>query len=243
MRNEYFAVIVPMANEEKDFHRFTDALKKVLNELKSGNVYLIIDNASKDQTLHFAEKLAKDDSRFVAIWAPENRHVADAYIRGYKDALNKGHQIIIEMDAGMSHDPSFLPAFLKAFDEGYDCVYGSRFIKGGAMVNSPLNRIIFSKFGTWFSNLLLGTNLYDMTSGYQGFRTEIVRKFVNYDLRSVAHFYQTELRYLLRKYSYKEIPITYHATSSGVSNQSIKNSLAVLFYYFFFRVKGKAKSI
>ncbi len=243
MQHENFAVIVPMANEEKGFDYFTDALKKVLNGLQSGTVYLIVDKASQDQTLHLSQKLAAEDNRFVAVWAPENKHVADAYIRGYKEALNGGHQIIIEMDAGMSHDPTALPFFLNVFNEGYDCVYGSRFIEGGAMVNSPWKRIFFSKFGTRLANLLLGTDLYDMTSGYQGFRAEVVREFVHYNLRSVAHFYQTELRYLLRNYNYKEIPITYQSTSSGVSNQSIQNSLAVLLYYFLLRVRGKAISI
>jgi dolichol-phosphate mannosyltransferase len=243
MPSENFAVIVPMANEEKDFYLFTDSLQKVLDKLNAGTVYLIIDKASKDQTLEFCNKLAKMDPRFVSVWSPENRHVADAYIRGYKEALSQGHQIIIEMDAGMSHDPSSLSVFIDEFKQGYDCVFGSRFINGGSMIHSPWHRKFVSKFGTWLANLLLGTNLHDMTSGYQGFRAEVVKKFVEYDFRSVAHFYQTELRYLLRKYNYKEIPITYHSTSSGISNQSLLNSLKVLLYYFFLRLSGKGKVI
>lgn len=232
-----------MANEQKDFHRFTDSLIKTLDELKSGTVYLIIDKASKDQTLQLAEKLALEDNRFVAVWAPENRHVVDAYIRGYKEAFNKGHSFIIEMDAGLSHDPSALPLFLNALKEGYDCTFGSRFIPGGLMDNASWKRLFFSKFGTRLANLLLGTKLHDMTSGYQGFRAEIVGQFIHYQLRSRTHFYQTELRYLLRNYKAKEIPVSYQPTSSGVGYQSLFNALAVLAYYFFSRLSLKPKVI
>ncbi len=243
MTSENFAVIIPLANEEEDFHRFTDALKKTLNQLKTGTVYLIVDEASKDNTYQYCKQLSEEDSRFITIWAPENRHVADAYIRGYQEAYNIGHPIIIEMDAGLSHDPSALPLFLTTFNEGYDCVFGSRFIEGGAMVNAPWKRIFFSKFGSRIANLLLGTKLVDMTSGYQGFRAEVVSKFIKYKLRSTAHFYQTELKYLLREYNAKEIPITYQPTSAAISNRSLSNALSVFCFYFFSRIFGNAKMI
>jgi len=85
--------------------------------------------------------------------------------------------------------------------------------------------------------------MYDMTSGYQGFHSTIVKKFIDYKLLSKAHFYQTELRYLLRRTRFAEIPIHYRAPSPNVSKKAIYNSFYVLFYYFFLRLKFKAPVI
>jgi dolichol-phosphate mannosyltransferase len=238
-----FAIVIPMANEQKDFHPFVDALAKELDMLGCGKVYLIIDNVSKDNTLELCNNLSASDNRFTTVWAPENKNIVDAYIRGYKEALKNKHDFIIEMDAGLSHDPRALPMFLRVLNEGNECAFGSRFINGGSICDSSRRRVFLSKFGTILSNLLLGTKMYDTTSGYQGFHADIVEKFVVYNLLSKAHFYQTELRYLLRKTCYAEIPIHYRAPSPSVSKKAILNSIKVLAHYFFLRLKFKAPII
>lgn len=238
-----FAVIIPMANEHEDFHPFVSSLTEELNRLECGRVYLIVDKASKDNTLELCNSLSTTDNRFVTVWAPENKNVVDAYIRGYKEALINKHEIIIEMDAGLSHDPKALPMFLRVLNEGNECAFGSRFTNGGSICDSNWKRTFLSKSGTILSNLLLGTKMHDMTSGFQGFHANIVEKFVDYGLLSKAHFYQTELRYLLRKSNYIEIPIHYRAPSPSVSKKAIYNSFDVLFYYFFLRLKLKAPII
>jgi len=227
-----WAVVIPMANEESEFKLFTDELIMVLNRLQSGTVYLIVDTVSKDRTLELCRELSATDKRFITVYAPENKNVVDAYIRGYKEAYKNGHDIIIEMDAGMSHDPKAIPMFLRVLNEGNECAFGSRFINGGSMVKSPPSRVFLSRTGTFLSNVLLGTKMYDMTSGYQGFHAAIVKKIIEYPLLSKAHFYQTEVRYLLRKSKYAEIPIHYQAPSPSVSKKAIKNSLQVLWHYF-----------
>ena len=238
-----FAVIIPMANEEEDFHPFISSLTKALNILASGKVYFVVDRASKDSTLKLCKGLSATDNRFITVWAAESRNVVDAYITGYKKALSKKHEIIIEMDAGLSHDPKALPMFLRVLNEGNECAFGSRFINGGSICNSNWKRTFLSRFGTILSNLLLGTKMHDMTSGFQGFHANIVEKFVEYKLLSKAHFYQTELRYLLRKSRYAEIPIHYQTPSPSVSKKAIYNSFHVLFHYFVLRLKFKSPII
>lgn len=232
-----------MANESEDFNPFVSSLTKVLDKLNCGKIYFVVDNVSKDNTLELCKKLSAADDRFVTIWSPENKNVVDAYIRGYKEAVINKHDYIIEMDAGMSHDPSALPMFLRVLNEGNECAFGSRFINGGSICDSTWKRTLLSKFGTILSNILLGTKMYDMTSGYQGFHVQIVEKFLAYKLLSKAHFYQTELRYLLRKTRYAEIPIHYRAPSPSVSKKAIYNSFSVLFHYFFLRLQFKSKII
>jgi dolichol-phosphate mannosyltransferase len=229
-----------MANEAKDFSPFISSLSAVFDRLESGKAYLVVDNVSKDNTLELCEKLSLSDSRFITVWSPGNRNVVDAYLSGYREALRNRHEFIIEMDAGMSHDPATLPDFLQALNAGYDCVFGSRFIAGGSIRDSSRKRYFLSKSGTILANLLLGSKMHDMTSGYQGFGAATVERFLDYKLLSKAHFYQTELRYLLRKTRHIEIPIHYKAPSPSISKKAIYNSLYVLFYYFILRLKGKA---
>ena len=238
-----FAVVIPMANEEQEFVPFVSSLTSVLDMLEGGRVYFIVDTVSNDNTFALCTALSAQDPRFVTVWSPENKNVVDAYLRGYRTALDNKHEFIIEMDAGLSHDPKALPMFLRVLNEGNECAFGSRFINGGSICDSTWKRTFLSKVGTILANMLLGSKMYDMTSGYQGFHAAIVEKFLARPLLSKAHFYQTELRYLLRKTRYAEIPIHYRAPSPSVSKKAIYNSLEVLFRYFFLRLRGNAPVI
>lgn len=244
MNNKTFAVVIPLANEEDTFDKFTSRLIETLDSIvQKSTVYMVIDNVSKDNTLQLCKELSARDSRFVTVWAPENRNVVDAYIRGYKEALKGNFDYIIEMDGGLSHDPHALPMFIRNLNEGHNCVYGSRFINGGSIFDSNWKRSVLSRGGTILSNMLLGTGMKDMTSGYMGFHADVARKFVEYDLLSKAHFYQTEVRYLLRKERSIEVPIHYMAPSPRVSDKAIKNSFSVLFHYFLLRLKNKSVTL
>lgn len=238
-----WALVIPLANEGAEFDGFVEALRLMLDRLASGTVYFVVDQVSKDNTLALAQSLEARDGRFRTIWAPEDRNVVDAYIRGYREAYDRGHELIIEMDAGLSHDPRALPMFLRVLNEGNECAFGSRFINGGSITESSYRRTFLSKAGTVLSNMLLGTTMYDMTSGYQGFHRNVVGRFLAYELRSKAHFYQTELRYLLRFTRFAEIPIHYKAPSPRVSQGAILNSIAVLLYYFKRRILFNAPRV
>lgn len=238
-----WAVIIPMANEETEFWPLVRVLTSMLDRLASGTVYFVIDHASKDNTLTLARTLAAQDLRYKVVFEPQNRNVVDAYLAGYRAALAGGHAFIIEMDAGLSHDPRALPMFLRILNEGNECAFGSRYINGGSMAESSAFRRFLSGFGSVVANMLLGTRLKDMTSGYQGFHSYVVEAFLEYPLRSTAHFYQTELRYLLRHTRFMEVPIHYAAPSPSVSTKAITNSITTLCYYVIKRLTGKAPAV
>jgi dolichol-phosphate mannosyltransferase len=128
-----WAATIPMANEEEDFVPFVSLLTRVMDVIGTGKVYFVIDNASKDKTLEMARDLEVKDPRFEVIWAPDNKNVVDAYLKGFQVAYDRGHDIIIEMDAGLSHDPRAIPMYLRVLNEGNECAFGSRFIKDGSM--------------------------------------------------------------------------------------------------------------
>lgn len=229
--NNDWALIIPMANESKEFDDLVQVLAFVMDKLETGKIYFIVDKASTDNTLELCKNLAAKDLRFEAIWAPENRNVVDAYLRGYQIALHNKHKFILEMDAGLSHDPRAIPMFLRVLNEGNECAFGSRNMNGGSNADSPFRRRFISTFGTVLANIFLGTRMSDMTSGFQGFHANVVRAFLDYGLKSKAHFYQTELRYLLRNTRYMEVPIHYRAPSPSVSKNALKDSLKVFLYY------------
>ncbi len=241
--NNDWAVVIPMANEEDTFAELISVLTPVLDLLDSGVVYFVVDKASLDRTLELCKNQSSSDSRYRTIWAPENKNVVDAYLRGYREALNAGHQFIIEMDAGLSHDPRALPMFIRVLNEGNECAFGSRNINGGSNADSPFRRRFISTGGTILANIFLGTKMKDMTSGFQGFHANVVKAFLDYGLRSKAHFYQTELRYLLRNTRYMEVPIHYRAPSPSVSDKALQDSFKMFRHYILQHWMGKKPAI
>lgn len=238
-----WAAVIPLANEESDLPQLVKVLREAMDQVCGGKAYFIVDTVSKDRTRELCEQFSASDPRLVTVWMPQNRNVVDAYVNGFREALKGGHKLFIEMDGGLSHDPRAIPAFLRALNEGNDCAFGSRYINGGSMVDSPFARRFLSKGGTILAKILLGSRLADMTSGYQGFHREVLEKIVAYPLRSRAHFYQTELRHILRNQKLIEVPIHYRAPSPSVSQGAIKNSIAVLLHYFLLRMTRNSPSL
>lgn len=133
------------------------------------------------------------------------------------------------MDGGMSHLPEELPRFLEKLEEGYECVWGTRFMKGGEMKNLPLYRRFLSKGGTLLSNFVLGTHLRDMTSGFEAFTREVMEEMNLDAILSRGHMYQTEMRYYCRNKKTVEVPIHYVGGESSLKGSSVTEALRLLF--------------
>ena len=221
-RSEKLGVVVPLANEEDVVEEF---LRRVLAHLApQDSVFCVLDNVSRDSTRGKIEAFAERDPRVVLVWAPENRCVVDAYFRGYRAALAAGCDWILEMDGGMSHLPEEIPLFLAAMAQGAEFAAGSRFIEGGSHTGR-LSRRWLSKGGTVLANLVLGTRMRDMTSGFECFAREALEQVVAKGVRSKAHFFQTAIRFMLRHRRWVEIPITYSAPSSTVGKDKVLEAL------------------
>ncbi len=214
-------VVVPLANEEKTVEGL---LQRILKQLSPNDkVYCIIDNASRDNTLQKVQQIAQTDPRVVAVWAPENRCVVDAYVRGYREAISANCQWILEMDGGLSHCPEEIPLFISAMQQGIDFAAGSRFIKGGSHIGSFSRRFV-SKAGTVLANLMLKTRMHDMTSGFECFTHKALSYVLEQGINSKAHFFQTEIRYMLRDWNWQEIPINYTNPSKSLGKSPITDA-------------------
>ena len=133
------------------------------------------------------------------------------------------------MDGGGSHMPSEIPQFLDKLEEGYDCVWGSRFMKGGSMREQVWYRRFLSRGGTILSNLVLGTKLEDMTSGFEGFQRKVLEEMKLDCFMSTGHMYQTEMRFYCRNLKTIEVPIHYVGSASSLKASSVTEALRLLF--------------
>ena len=217
---------MPVANEEATMGT---VIEEIL-ALPYDNLYLypVVDDYSKDRTAQII-KSYENTGRVRCIYYPESKGVISCYLEGYRQALLDGAECVLEMDGGGSHQPSEIPQFLEKLEEGYDCVWGSRFTKGGVMSHQPLYRKILSSGGTILANVVLGTKLKDMTSGFEGFQAPVL-KSMNLDrFLSTGHMYQTEMRFYCRKLNCVEVPIHYIGGDSSLKWSSVTEALKILF--------------
>lgn len=224
----HLAVVCPMANEVNSAEAFVNQVLQQCQGFKSVTMFAILDRVSNDGTLDVLLSLAQREQRLSIVWAPENRCVVDAYVRGYKEALYANCDWILEIDAGFSHQPEDIPQFFEKMAQGYDCVFGSRFCPNGQITDSSLKRRFISQCGTLMTNGLLGSNLKDMTSGFELFTADTLRYLLGRGVRSRFHYFQTEIRVYCHCFRIAEVPIHYKAASPSVSFSALIDSLKVL---------------
>lgn len=220
-------IVMPVANEE-------GTMEKILDEILAlpyDNLYIypVIDSYSKDRTEEIIRKKASQSEKVKCIFYKESKGVISCYLEGFRQALADGAERILEMDGGGSHLPSEIPQFLQRMEEGYDCVWGSRFMKGGSMRQQPLYRRILSQGGTFLANMVLGTKLKDMTSGFEGFQRKVLENMDLDAFLSIGHMYQTEMRFYCRNLRTIEVPIHYVGSASSLKSSSVTEALRLLF--------------
>lgn len=234
-------VVCPMANERDTAVRFAEEVLETCAPFgfESATFYAVLDRVSRDGTLELLRDLEKRRADFRVVWAPENRSVVDAYLRGYREALDAGCDWVLEIDGGYSHQPSDIPRLFGKMLEGYDCVFGSRFCAGGRITDSSFKRRVISRGGTLLANALLGTKLYDMTSGFELFSRAALQHVLERGVRSRGHFFQTEIKAHCHAFRIAEVPIHYRAASASVNNTVLKDAFRNLWRLFRARLSGE----
>jgi len=218
---------MPVANEEATMEGLLDKIM----QLPYDNLYVypVFDSYSKDRTEEIVKEMEKKYNRIKLLFHKESRGVITCYLYGFKIALEDGAERIIEMDGGGSHLPTEIPQFIDKLDEGYDCVWGSRFIPGGDITNHPWYRRILSSGGTVLANMVLGTKLKYMTSGFEGFQRKTLEMMDLDAFLSLGHIYQTEMRFYCRNLKTIEVPINYIGSQSSIKLKSVTEALKLLF--------------
>ncbi|MBO0595947.1 polyprenol monophosphomannose synthase [Nesterenkonia sp. E16_7] len=201
-----------------------DALPGTVERLRAAvptSDVLIVDDNSPDGTGDFAEELADQDPQINVLHRKAKNGLGGAYIAGFHWGLERGYDVLVELDADGSHQPEQLPKLLAKIDEA-DLVIGSRWVPGGSVVNWPLHRVAISRAGSLYSRTLLGLKVRDITAGFRVFRRSVLEEIDLGSIESVGYGFQVDMTFRVASMgkTIAEVPITFVERTQGESKMS-----------------------
>ncbi|MEP7384276.1 MAG: polyprenol monophosphomannose synthase [Gemmatimonadota bacterium] len=211
-------VIVPTYNERENILRLIDA---VLGQDARIDV-LVVDDGSPDGTGELVDGRVATDTRVHVIHRAHKMGLGTAYLAGFRWALQHDYELIFEMDADFSHDPSHLPQFIESSGDA-DVVLGSRYREGKVtVVNWPMNRLLLSYGANIYARIVTGLPLYDATGGFKCFHRKVLESIDLSDVRSNGYAFQIEMSFRAWRKGFRivEIPIVFVDRSEGESKMS-----------------------
>lgn len=212
-------MVTPTYDERHNLPAFIQA---VFGVLPAANI-LVVDDASPDGTGDVADEIAARDERVKVLHRPAKLGLGTAYLQAFELGLaDPKYQRFFEMDADLSHDPSYLPYFLTALDQGADAVIGSRNIPGGGVQGWGVGRHVLSRGGSIYSRVILNAGIRDLTSGYKAFTRHALETIELSRVRSNGYSFQIEMTYraLQRGLRVVEVPIVFVDRRAGQSKMS-----------------------
>jgi dolichol-phosphate mannosyltransferase len=211
-------VVIPTYLEAENI---ADVLGRVRSAAPHVDV-LVVDDSSSDGTADLARATGKELGQIDVLVRPAKGGLGPAYRAGFERGFAEGYEVIVQMDADLSHDPAALPELLTKVDEGADIAIGSRYVAGGNIPHWPFARRALSRIGNLYVFLVLGMKVRDATSGYRAYRAGLLEKVVADATKATGYGFQVELAYRGRRRGAKivEVPITFNDRVRGVSKMS-----------------------
>ena len=213
-----FLVIVPTYDERENISQI---VPQILDQDVRLDV-LVVDDNSPDGTGDVVDALSAQDARVHILHRPKKHGLGKAYLAGFRWALDRGYELVIEMDADFSHRPEELPAFIAAAEE-VDVVVGSRYVDGRVtVINWPMSRLLISYFGCWYARTITGLKIRDATGGFTCWRRRVLEGMDLGAIESNGYAFQIELKFRAwkRGFTLREIPIVFSERESGDSKMS-----------------------
>ncbi|MDX6574064.1 MAG: dolichol-phosphate mannosyltransferase [Blastocatellia bacterium] len=184
---------------------------------------VVVDDESEDGTGALADELSRQQpQKIFVIHRPRKDGLGRAYVAGFKFALARDYEVVMQMDADFSHDPSYLPQFLEQIRD-HDLVLGSRYVNGISVVNWDLKRLILSRAATGYVRFITRLPLTDATSGFKCWRREVLEAIDLEKIFSSGYLFQVEMSYRTyqRKFRIAEIPIIFVERRLGRSKMDL----------------------
>ncbi len=216
-------LILPTYNEAENLERIVTAALGVLNDAApDGHRVLVVDDGSPDGTGAIADRLASERPDEVEVLhRPAKAGLGQAYLAGFRHALDHGADRLFEMDADFSHDPNDLARLLAATADA-DLAIGSRYVDGGSVEGwGPVRRVV-SRGGCWYAEHVLGLPVRDLTGGFKCYRREVLEAIDLDTVRSQGYAFQVELTFRAVRHGFrvKEVPIVFRDREAGTSKMS-----------------------
>lgn len=213
-------VIIPTYNEIENIEKMI----RTVFALPTPFHLLIVDDNSPDKTAEMVKSLQKTFPEQLFLLEREGKlGLGTAYIAGFKYALEKGYQYIIEMDCDFSHNPNDLSKLYQACknNEG-DVAVGSRYVANGGFQNWPFIRVLMSKFASYYVQFILQLNVKDSTAGFVCYKKEVLEKIDFDHIRFVGYAFQIEMKFKAKNKGFKivEVPIVFTDRTLGDSKMS-----------------------
>lgn len=233
-------IIIPTYNERDNVPRL---LREIFSLYPETNV-LVIDDNSPDDTAEEVKKLQEEFRGKLFLEERESKQgLGTAYIRGFRYAIDRGYDFIFEMDADFSHPPKDLAQLYRACaEERYDVSIGSRYVKGGSVLNWPTGRVLMSYYASIYVRLITWMPIRDTTAGFVCYKRQVLES-INLDkIKFVGYAFQIEMKYAAWKLGFKikEVPITFSdrvegnsKMSKGIFNEAARGVLKMKWRSFF----------
>ncbi len=210
-------IITPTYNERENI----EILLALIHSASPATHVLVVDDNSPDGTGEFVEALSKDEHWVRVLKRPGKMGLGTAYCAGFEWALEHDYDVVIQMDADLSHNPDMIQPFLAEIKD-HDLIIGSRYLKGVNVVNWPLSRLILSWSANIYAKVITGVPVWDMTGGFKCWRREVLQALDIQSLKSEGYSFQIEttFRAYSKGYRVKEVPIVFVDRTIGESKMS-----------------------
>jgi dolichol-phosphate mannosyltransferase len=210
-------IVIPTYDERENLEPILARVRASVPEVD----VLVVDDGSPDGTGELADRLAAQDDQVSVLHRTAKAGLGAAYLHGFAVALERGYDVIGELDADGSHQPEQLPDLLAALREA-DLVIGSRWVPGGSVVNWPLSRRALSMGGNLYARLLLGIPVRDITAGYRLFRRSTLETIDLGSVESAGYIFQADLAFRTVRAGLRvvEVPIEFVERVRGESKMS-----------------------
>ncbi len=210
-------VVVPTYDEAESLPRLLERLRTCVPDVD----VLVVDDASPDGTGRIADEHALRDRAVHVLHRAGKDGLGAAYRAGFAWGLDRGYDVLVEMDADGSHLPEDLPSLLTALDDA-DLVIGSRWVRGGSVVNWPWHRRLISRGGTLYARLALALPVHDATAGFRAFRAATLRSIDLEGVASQGYCFQIDMTRRVHAAGLRvvEVPVTFVERELGHSKMS-----------------------
>ncbi len=222
-------VVVPTYNERENLEQVA---ARILEELPEARI-LVVDDNSPDGTGDLADEMAGRQPEKVSVLHRDKKEgLGAAYVAAYQYALEQwpDTQFLIQMDADLSHDPSYLRPMVEMARDA-DVVVGSRYVQGVSAVNWPLRRLLMSRLGTAYARIVTGLPSTDCTAGFKCYRAEVLRAMDLSAIRSSGFSFQIETSFRAWRLGYrlKDLPIIFYERQRGTSKINVSIAIEGFF--------------
>ncbi len=212
-------IVVPTYNERDNV---AEIARGMIDHAGVPVELLFVDDNSPDGTGAELDRLAAADPRLHVMHRAGKLGLGTAYLEGFAWGLQRGFEVLIQMDADGSHDPRYLPSMLAELADGADLVIGSRYVAGGGTANWGLGRRLLSRGGGLYARTVLGVAVRDMTAGFACWRRAALEAIDLGSITSNGYSFQIEMKYraLRRGLQLVEVPIVFTDRKVGQSKMS-----------------------